>query len=127
MIGHPRGIDARRGAATGASARRYLRGFILSAALSPDPPIALVPRLNLLLLLSALLSALTGAVSTVRAPTAAHAVAGAIASRTAAVRAARPAAARPAVTLADARRVGATLIVQPVAEFVPLYASRRRE
>ena len=86
-----------------------------------------MPRLNLLLLFSALLSALTGVVSTARAPTAAHAAAAATAIRTAAVRMPREATARPADVAADLRMVAVSVVAPVFAATVPLYASRRRE
>jgi hypothetical protein len=85
-----------------------------------------VPRLNLLLLFSALLSALTGVVSTARAPTAAHAAA-ATAIRTAAVVMPREATARPANVVADLRAIAVPVVASGVAAIAPLYASRRRE
>ena len=86
-----------------------------------------MPRLNLLLLFSALLSALTGVVSTARAPTAAHAVAAASTVSAVAVRVTREAAARPNDVVADLRRVAASIAVPAVVATTPLYASRRRE
>ncbi|WP_375421339.1 hypothetical protein [uncultured Sphingomonas sp.] len=86
-----------------------------------------MPRLNLLLLFSALLSALTGVVSTARAPTAAHAAAAATAIRAAAVQAPREATERPADSGVDLRVVAVALVAPVVAAIAPLYASRRRE
>lgn len=86
-----------------------------------------MPRLNLLLLFSALLSALTGVVSTTRAPTAAHAAAGATAIRAAAATMPREVTVRPANAVADLRTIAASGIVADVAAIAPLYASRRRE
>lgn len=84
--------------------------------------------MNLLLLLSALFSALTGAASTVREPTAAHAIS-AVAVCAQAVKAVQVAS-RPVQPLATLGTValpvtGGEALFLAVAE--PLYASRRRE
>lgn len=86
-----------------------------------------MPRLNLLLLLSALFAALTGAASTVREPTAAHAVAAAAAIKADVAREDRQVARRPLATLADLRRVTVALPALALVAATPLYASRRRE
>lgn len=86
-----------------------------------------MPRLNLLLLLSALFAALTGAASTVREPTAAHAVAAAAAIQADVAREDRQAARRPLATVPDFRVVAVAGTDLALAAAAPLYASRRRE